>query len=381
MDKLRTFESIRIHRSKTINYPLIKKKTWLGIGLGVAALLLKMLSTGHPDIVESIYSRGLFLGIRSAIDYLLAWIPVPLIYLFLLAIVYFIFRGIRAWWRSSYQNKWRKAISAIAGLLSFVGVGLFLFLFMWGFNYGRIPLEQQLGLELNPLSLEELKEELYKETEIIKQLRSSIPEATTDPISYDYLPKDLEKVLRDQLEDWLALHGFPTIGKVRGRYMWPKGIFLRFSSSGLYFPFTGEGHVDAGLHPLQVVGVMAHELSHGYGFGDEGTCNFLAYVSAEDSKNPAIAYAAHLDYWRTLAINYLRYEPEKYREFRESLPLGIQSDLDAINEVLLRYPDIMPSFRYYAYDAYLKAQGIDEGIKNYSRVTMMVKAWRESKRI
>ncbi|NBC09743.1 MAG: DUF3810 family protein, partial [Bacteroidetes bacterium] len=89
----------------------------------------------------------------------------------------------------------------------------------------------------------------------------------------------------------------------------------------------------------------------------------------------------HLDHWRTLAIQYRRYAPEKYREYRESLPLGVQADLDAINQTLLRYPDIMPEFRYRAYDAYLKAQGIEEGMKNYSRVVMLVSAWRESQRI
>ncbi|MCB0582976.1 MAG: DUF3810 family protein, partial [Phaeodactylibacter sp.] len=72
---------------------------------------------------------------------------------------------------------------------------------------------------------------------------------------------------------------------------------------GLYFPFTGEGHIDAGLHPLQKPYVMAHELAHGYGFGDEGTCNFLGYLACIGSDDPVIAYIGHLNYWRTLAAD------------------------------------------------------------------------------
>ena len=357
------------------------RKRWIGIGLGGLAILLKNILSFSPELTELYYSRGLFLGVRVFIDYLLAWCPVPLIYLFISLVSYYIIRGVYRWWNTDYGEVHFKAYAAILGVLSFIGTGLFLFFILWGFNYSRIPVEDQLGFELEPLTLKELKEEFYAETEILKSLRKQIPDADTDPISTRDFPDDMEEILREQLEAWLQLHGFSTIGRVRGRYVVPKGIFLRFSSSGLYFPFTGEGHVDAGLHPLQKAPVMAHELSHGYGFGDEGTCNFLAYVSAQDSPHPAIAYAAHLSYWRTLAINYLQYEPEAYREYRESLPIGIQSDLDAINEVLRRYPDIMPKLRYYAYDAYLKAQGIDEGIKNYNRVTMMVRAWRLSKRI
>jgi hypothetical protein len=364
---------------KLVFYPY--RKYWLGIALGLLAFLFKRIFSANPSLAENLYSRGLFLLVRSLIDYLLAWLPIPLIYLFCIFIAYYLISSIRKWWIKEFATIAERMLAAALGVLAFVGVGFFLFLFMWGFNYSRLSMEHQLGLELEPLSLEELKSVFYEETEELKKLRKAIPNADTDPISASDFPEDMEDILREQLEGWLAMHGFSTVGRVRGRYVLPKGIFLRFSSSGLYFPFTGEGHVDAGLHPLQRSPVMAHELAHGYGFGDEGTCNFLAYVSAENSKHPAIAYAAHLSFWRTLAVNYLKYEPEIYREFRESLPLGIQSDLDAINEVLKRYPDIMPKLRYYAYDAYLKAQGIDEGIKNYNRVVMMVKAWRESKRI
>ena len=183
------------------------------------------------------------------------------------------------------------------------------------------------------------------------------------------------------MEQWLQENDYPVVGKVRGRELYPKGIFLRFSSSGLYFPFTAEGHVDAGVHPLQKPPIIAHEMSHGYGFGDEGTCNFTAYLTCRDAADPAIAYCGHLNYWRTLAINYLRYKPKEYRQFRSKLPVGIQNDLDAINENLDRYPDLMPKLRYYAYDSYLKAQGIDEGIKNYNRVIMLVHAWRKQRKL
>ena len=94
-----------------------------------------------------------------------------------------------------------------------------------------------------------------------------------------------------------------------------------------------------------------------------------------------IAYAGHLEYCRTVAVNYLMLDPEGYKTFRAQLPAGIRADLDAINENLRRYPDIMPRLRYYAYDAYLKSQGIDEGILNYNRVVMLVKAWRNARSI
>ena len=354
------------------------KKRW--IILGAVALLLRWLLSFSPQLTENLYSRGLYLGIRWSIDFLLAWFPVPLIYLFIFSVSTLIIW--KCWTFIKWKANWKiKLKSSLSTVLAFISGGIFFFLFLWGYNYGRMSIEQHLSISPEPLSVDELWEELQLETRNIIKLRNDIEGAGDKALDDSYLNSKMERTLRNSVERWLEEYGFPTTGRVRGRFLYPKGIFLHFSSSGLYFPFTGEGHIDAGLHPLQQPYVMAHELCHGYGFGDEGTCNFLAFLSCQDTEDPFIKYAVHLAYWRTLASNYLRYNNDKYREFRAELPTGIQADLDAINENLRKYPDIMPRARYYAYDTYLKAQGIKEGMKNYSRVIMLVKAWRESKRM
>ncbi len=359
----------------------IRNRNWVWISLGLGALLLRLLLGGHPEIIEHYYSRGLFIAIRLLIDYSIAFLPFPALYLFVALLLVWLLYRLRAWWRGSYASVWNKGAALLLNAGAFLGGALFLFLLLWGYNYGRVPLEDQLGLDLQPLHVDQLWVELREEGEQLKVLRRELPGLRTEAIGEAALPADMEYRLREALEHWLEEQGFPTVGKVRAKPIYPKGLFLRFSSAGLYFPWTGEGQYDAGLHPLQKISVLTHELGHGYGFGDEGSCNFLSYVACTSSDDPLIAYAGHLDHWRTLAIQYRRYAPEKYSAYRESLPLGVQADLDAINETLLQYPDIMPEFRYWAYDAYLKAQGIEEGMKNYSRVVMLVSAWRESQRI
>lgn len=353
------------------------KLGWVAAGL--LAVGLRVWGGYHPDWVEYYYSRGLFLGVRWGIDYLVSWIPIPLIYLFLFLLAVASFRYFRRLFRRSQPLVQKAGDLALTGL-SFMGGAVFAFLFLWGFNYSREPIEKQLNISPVPLTLEMLKSELEMETGYLISLREAVPGASDSALTAEFLPAELESLLRENLEIWLDDHHFPTVGRVRARQLLPKGIFLRFSSSGLYFPWTGEGHVDAGVHPLLKPFVMTHEMAHGYGFGDEGTCNFLAYLSCRQSDNPLVAYAGHLGYWRTLAGNYLRYNPEEYRAFRQTLPPGIQADLDAINENLARYPDIMPRLRYYAYDAYLRTQGIEEGMLNYNRVLMLVWAWRKKER-
>lgn len=350
------------------------QKIW--ILLGLTALALRWLAGRYPACVEQWYSRGAFVGIRAIIDYGLAWMPFPLAYLLLLWLSWRLVRQARHFFlgRLPWRMRWLKAGWS---LVAFAGGVVFWFLLLWGFNYSRIPLEKQLGLRLQPLSLTDVEEELALTTQAMIQARNRIPHASDAALDADALPVHLEADLRQLVARWLNDGGYPAPGRVRGRLLYPKGVLLRFSTAGVYVPFTGEGHADAGLHPLQLPPVLAHELAHGMGFGDEGACNFIAYEAGIRSDNPVIVYASLLSYWRTPAAHYRRLAPDRYKALREQLPAGIRADLDAINQAMLRYPDILPRLRDAAYNAYLKAQGVDEGLLSYDKVMMLVRAARQ----
>lgn len=233
------------------------------------------------------------------------------------------------------------------------------------------------GDKAQPVKVQELKRELDHYTQQIIEARMFLSEDSLRALSGEYLMHDLEKGLRMDMERLLSEKGFPTPGRVRGRLLRPKGALLRFSTAGVYFPLTGECHIDSGLHPLQIPFVFLHELAHGFGFTDEGSCNFLAFLAGIESEQPFVRYSAYLGYWRYLAGAYKDYYPDVYAEFRAKLPQAIRKDLDVINETLYKYPDWFPKLRYHAYETYLKAQGISEGIENYNRVIMLATAWRK----
>ena len=189
------------------------------------------------------------------------------------------------------------------------------------------------------------------------------------------LPANLEALARSSVKATLADLGYPNQGMVRGRFLRPKGIFLRFSSAGLYWPFVGEGNIDSGLPHLQQPFTLAHEIAHGYGITNEGVCNFIAYLACQQSGNAYLQYSGKVAYWRYLAIAYQGLQKNKYWEYRNNLPAGFQADLEAINRTLAKYPDIMPRFRNFAYDQYLKSQGIAEGMASYSQIIMLEDAY------
>lgn len=58
------------------------------------------------------------------------------------------------------------------------------------------------------------------------------------------------------------------------------------------------------------------------------------------------------------------------------LPTGLRKDLIDIQIYSNRYKDWIPDLQYKMYDAYLKGQGIKEGMLNYNMVIGLVLAYK-----
>ncbi|GAB4403249.1 MAG: hypothetical protein OHK0039_02150 [Bacteroidia bacterium] len=355
-----------------------RRNRW--IFLGLLTLCLDALLGANPYFAESFYSQGLFLLFRTVWDYTLGWSPLPWVYVLALVLAGFCLYACRAAVRAvrrGQRNVRQQAGHMLLNLLAAVGGIITLFFWLWGFNYNRQPVEHRLGLHL-PDAGERL---------LAAEWRWAVAEATAARAVFDTsaqalmvppYPARLEDTLRAGLEAVLADMGYPTAGRVRGRVVYPPGTLMQLGASGIYIPFVAEGHIDAGLHPLSVPYTLAHELAHGYGFGDEGTCSFLAYLACMRTAQPAIHYAAALSYWREVAVQYRQTIGDSlYLTERATLPPGMIADIDSVNACLHRYPGFFPRFSQDAYDLYLQSQGIDEGSLNYSRVIVLLRAWRQ----
>lgn len=344
------------------------------IGFGVLTILLRMFLIGRPELVEQWYSRGLFQWIRTLSDWTIGWIPIPVLYLLILFLPFFLIRKFVKNIRLANGGK-AKMTTVVFSLLSFIGGVVALFLWSWGFNYLRVPIEQQIGIEPVPLSLGELKEELDILTVEIIEMRRKIPTEYNNALTDVFIPENLSFLIQETMATCMSDLGYPVSRNLPVRTLL-RGSLLRIGTAGFYLPFTGECNIDEGLHPLQKPYVLAHEMAHGQGIGDEGSCNFIAYLSCINSNNTFVKYSGYLSFWRTLAVNYRRQSPTEYRAFRSTLPPGIIADLDAINTNSRLYPDIFPDLRDKTYDAFLKTQGIKEGMKNYNRVIVLERAFR-----
>ncbi len=351
----------------------IGKGNWTWFILGLAALIIRWVAGLFPSLTETYYSRTFFPVIRKIIDVSLSKLPFPSFYLFLsISILIFVGFILRIANNKGITNRF---FFALRNSLNGLGLLMFFFLLLWGYNYQRVPVYEQIGISPTPLDEQLLLDEIKYTLQELERLRTGI-RSDTLPIE-DIIPySDLEKLVRREMEDNLLILGLNPAGRPRAREFYPKGFMRKMGIYGIYFPFTGESYIDPSLHPLEKPFTVAHELAHSYGVTDEGEANFIAWVVCTHSSSLLMQYTGQMRLFRYQLNDLYRINPESYETFVENVPSGIRNDLKSIRENILSIRPLFLELSKRSNDLYLKTQGVKSGVKSYAELPMLVYAWR-----
>jgi len=349
------------------------KGNWTWGILGFLTLVIRYAAVHYPAKTEQLYSRTFFPVIRNFIDATVSRLPFPTFYLFLFSVVAV---GFYVMYRTIQTIGWSQKIYFILrSTVNGLGFLVFFFLVLWGYNYQRIPIFEQLSLDPLPLDEQGLLQEMTLTKNILSQVRPNLRQDTSAiEDSMDYL--ELEDLVRTEVSNNLYVLGLNYTGKPRTREFYPSGLMRQMGIYGIYFPFTGESYIDPSLHPLEKPFTIAHEMAHSYGVTDEGEANFIAWVICSNSESYLLQYTGQLRLLRYQLNDLFRINPEAYKSFVATLPSGVKNDLSSIRRNMLSIQPLFSELSRRSNDIYLKTQGVKAGIQSYAELPMLVVAWR-----
>lgn len=350
------------------------KRDWSWAFLGIIALIIRYFAIQNPDKTDEIYSRLFFPGIRNVIDMTLGNLPFPSVYLFV-GLVFFVFGIFVVKFRKKVGWKSR-SFYTVRSLANGLGALIFFFLVLWGFNYQRTPIFQQLGLKPKSLNLEQLKSEVEITRRLAIQYRGRITADSTAITQILEYP-ELEQLVRRKMSENLDVLGLNFTGNPRTKQFPPPGFMRKMGILGIYFPFTGESYIDPTLHPLEKPFTIAHEMAHSYGVTDEGEANFIAWVICTNSEDPLLRYSGHLRLLLYQMRDYYRMAPDEYKVWIKTLSPGIRNDLNSIREISEAIQPFSLEFSRRSNDIFLKSQGVKAGVNSYQQLPMLAFSWRK----
>ncbi len=277
-------------------------------------------------------------------------------------------RALAALWR---RRDWRPSGRALGATATLAAVVYLWFLVVWGLNYARPPLEVRLALpEVTP-----------SPGDVAALLEQSVAEANAlyrDAHHVDgFVPYSAEHSVATALHALEARHGRPrpTVpGTPKPTLLAP--YFRMAGVDGLTAPLALETLLNPDLTGPERPFVLAHEWAHLAGYAAEADANFVAWLV---TREPGIAATTRYSGALFLLSEAARQVPAEVRRASlAALGSGPRQDLADIASRMASRVDLVERIGWRVYDSYLRSQGVDEGVRSYSRVVeLIVRARRQ----
>jgi hypothetical protein len=244
---------------------------------------------------------------------------------------------------------------------------------LWGLNYDRLGIADQLQLQVLPYHTEDLG----RLTElIVKELNALDTVARRDRYRFSrtsYLRTDAVGAY-----DSLAIVDPRFAYRVRSvkasLFSYP-GLYIGFA--GYYNPFTGEAQVNVMDPDFTLPYTACHEMGHQLGYAKENEANFIGFLACRESSDPAVRYSTYLDLYG-YAIRELYFRDSVLAlSLRAKLNPGVRQDLRVLQWFSRRYENPLEPMIWRAYSRYLQANRQPQGIVTYSEVTAWLIAFEK----
>jgi len=314
--------------------------------------------------VERYYSRWLYPILQANLTSLSNRSPIAL---FDVAIVVFILIAFGIWTWSIRLARKKQVIRSlwrgVVATLTLLAVVYLWFLASWGLNYARPPLESTLKYDASRITPEAVR--VLAEYSIDRANEThAAGHAAGFPAIHDH-PQALIDALH-QVEKELGRPRPTIVATPKWSIFTP---FYRASGvSGQLGPFFLETLLNPDLTGPERPAVLAHEWAHLSGYAPESDASFVGLLAALRA-GPASEYSAWLDLVSE-SVNQL--QPVTQRIVLQRLAQGPRDDQAAIRERLKKLVRPVEQVAWSSYDRMLKSQGVDEGVKSYSRVIQLL---------
>ncbi len=344
------------------------KRQYVLIAVTLLVLLLIHAAKQSPAWVEQYYSRLFYPAFSYLPKLLVGWVPFSVgdvfYFLLLLALSLPIVHALVKLFKKQWLPAWFRFLQFVTVCL----VSYAYFYVSWGLNYYRIPLQQQLQLQVDSIDQATYFDVLDRYIVKVNTLRNSLD---TQAIDRAQVEQDIEALMKRNE----ALLPMLSRTQVHAKRPISSTLVSYVGVTGYLNPFTQEVQVNAIAPGTGYPFTVAHELAHQMGIGFEDECNFTAFVVLHDHPNKRYQYAAYYETVDYLLQSLYMQDEQRFRRYVEKLSPAVKSDYAADRLFWQRYRGPVDRLMGMFYGNYLKHNNQPEGVARYSLMARLVVAW------
>lgn len=336
-----------------------------------AALLLQLAAQHFPGFADA-YTRNVYPYIVSILGGFWGKVSFSavefLLYIFLLfwllLLIISVIRVIR-----KQSDALKKLLQRILALAATCSVLFFIYMANCGVNYYARPFSEEAGLTRGGYDAESLGQVCSALTQELIELSGQVEREENGCLK--------EKTdWKQEAQNTMTVLGrqYPQLAI---NYPQPKPVLIsRILSvqgvTGVYSPFTVEANYNTEMTTYNIPFTMCHELSHLCGFMREDEANFIGWLACRQSQDTSFRYSSAMLGWINCTNELAKMNPKAHQELAAMLPEEVWEELRVNNAFWEKYEGKASEVHERVNDAYLKANGQEEGVRSYERMVELI---------
>jgi hypothetical protein len=339
---------------------------WPRLLIIAAALALVFVPAPESaSTVDRLYSRGVYGLMQPLLTSISSLLPVAWLDLLLIGAFIWLVLRCRAITRVTGSARRQTVLALVADLVTAFAALYIVFLAAWGLNYRRLPITATLDFDQKRVTGDAVERFAARAVDELNRLymrAHADPSATATLAAVRvHLAPAFTKAQRALGATYIATPGQPKRSLLSLYFRWA-------TVDGMINPFGLEVLVNPDLVPIERPFVVAHEWGHLAGWARESEASLVGWTTCMEGDETA-QYSG----WLSLFLH-LRGDVPRDALSRIDRPLaaGPRADLAAVYARLAAGQPAIQRASWRAYDQFLKANRVAEGVRNYDEVVTLV---------
>jgi len=239
-----------------------------------------------------------------------------------------------------------------------------IFKIVWGLNYSRPSISEELGIGSEKYNVKELVvlgNYFIKKTNGLKLKQGKIPAYSVNELE----SKSAEAYSLMLRKNKLFRYPNPCLKSVLNSW-----LISKIGIEGYYAPLSGEANMNMHLPDFVKPYVSCHEIGHQLGIAYEDEANLLGYLAASNSPDINYQYSANYEMLRYILFEIRMKSPEDYKTLHAILLPQVLADFKTEKEFWRKYNGDMFGYMDAAFDSFLKLNNQKKGINSYQDIVI-----------
>jgi len=338
----------------------IRNTTFVLLALTLAIFVFGL----YPQAVESYYSEFIFPVISKVQRSIASFFPFAIGDLLYALLIIYVIKEIVIFISKTKKDRDIYLVFALRGL-NFLLIIYISFKLLWGLNYARPQINQQLQISKQPYQKEQLLQLSSFFINKLEKLGNAIGNTAANYTIEELQDRSATSYNSLAVKQPLFEYQYHAVKPAVSGWLTSKlGI------EGYYNPLSGEANINTKLPEFVLPFVVCHEIAHQLGVAREDEANLAGYLAAIHSEDIHFQYSAYYNMLRYVLFEVRMKYPEDYNVLITQIPQHVMDNFKEEREFWAKYNGSMSVYMGKTFDKILKLNNQQKGINSYQDIVL-----------